>query len=84
MALSPEELGLFKERIRFLDKKIQPGLSKLLWSTKGASSFFINDCRLHASKVSSGEDSPERFTLLCRVLCNLCLGVYTYTLKHMH
>ncbi|XP_076145705.1 dynein axonemal heavy chain 2 [Alosa pseudoharengus] len=51
LALSPEELGLFKERIRFLDKKIQPGLSKLLWSTKGASSFFINDCRLHASKV---------------------------------
>ncbi|XP_063042411.1 dynein axonemal heavy chain 2 [Engraulis encrasicolus] len=51
LALSQEELGLFKERIRFLDKKIQPGLSKLLWSTKLASNSFINECRLHASKV---------------------------------
>ncbi|MCJ8731422.1 hypothetical protein PDJAM_G00199410 [Pangasius djambal] len=50
-ALSPDALGLFQERIQFLDKKIQPGLSKLLWSSKGATSFFINDCRLHASKV---------------------------------
>ncbi|MCI4377271.1 hypothetical protein PGIGA_G00201730 [Pangasianodon gigas] len=50
-ALSPDALGLFQERIQFLDKKIQPGLSKLLWSSKGAPSFFINDCRLHAGKV---------------------------------
>lgn len=50
-ALSPDTLGLFQERIHFLDKKIQPGLSKLLWSSKGATSLFINDCRLHASKV---------------------------------
>ncbi|KAJ8389318.1 hypothetical protein AAFF_G00121830 [Aldrovandia affinis] len=62
--LSAEELGLFRERIRFLDKKIQPGLSKLLWSSRGASSFFINDCRLQASKgmnytTASAVDAPE-------------------------
>lgn len=51
-ALSPDTLGLFQERIHFLDKKIQPGLSKLLWSSKGATSLFISDCRLHANKVS--------------------------------
>ncbi|KAK3546101.1 hypothetical protein QTP70_022875 [Hemibagrus guttatus] len=50
-ALSPDTLGLFQERIHFLDKKIRPGVSKLLWSSKGATSLFINDCRLHASKV---------------------------------
>lgn len=50
--LSPEERALFKERIRYLDKKIQPGLKKLHWSLKGASTAFISECRLHASKVS--------------------------------
>ncbi|XP_039605580.1 dynein heavy chain 2, axonemal [Polypterus senegalus] len=52
-ALSPEEIGLFRERIRFLDKKIQPGLSKLLWSTKGVSNLFITECRFHAGKVQA-------------------------------
>lgn len=49
--LSPEELGLFRERIRFIDKKIQPGLTKLLWLSKGASNIFIRDCLLHVDKV---------------------------------
>ncbi|KAK1331639.1 hypothetical protein QTO34_009597 [Cnephaeus nilssonii] len=49
--LSPDEQALFKERIRFLDKKIHPGLKKLHWSLKGASAFFITECRIHASKV---------------------------------
>lgn len=40
--LSVEERTLFKERIRFLDKKILPGLTKLTWSSKGrhTSSFY--------------------------------------------
>ncbi|KAK2860339.1 hypothetical protein Q7C36_004505 [Tachysurus vachellii] len=50
-ALSPDTMGLFQERINFLDKKIHPGLSKLLWSSKGATNLFISECRLHASKV---------------------------------
>ncbi|KAI5104428.1 dynein heavy chain 2, axonemal isoform X1 [Silurus meridionalis] len=49
--LSPETLGLFQERIQFLDKKIQPGMSKLTWSSKEPISIFISDCRLHANKV---------------------------------
>lgn len=49
--LSTEERGLFRERIRYLDRKIQPGLKKLHWSLKGASTVFISECRLHASKV---------------------------------
>ncbi|XP_046278077.1 dynein axonemal heavy chain 2 isoform X2 [Marmota monax] len=49
--LSEDEQALFKERIRFLDKKIHPGLKKLHWALKGASAFFITDCRIHASKV---------------------------------
>ncbi|CAI5672498.1 unnamed protein product [Oreochromis niloticus] len=49
--LSPDELGLFRERIRFIDKKVQPGLTKLLWLSKGASNIFIRDCLLHVDKL---------------------------------
>ncbi|KAL4220766.1 Dynein heavy chain 2 [Mactra antiquata] len=52
-ALSPEERGLFRERIRFLDKKIHPGLTKLTWASKGISDFFVTECRLHSSKIQS-------------------------------
>lgn len=55
--LSPDEQALFKERIRFLDKKIHPGLKKLNWSLKGASAFFITECRIHASKVGRGHQT---------------------------
>ncbi|KAG8148176.1 hypothetical protein E2320_022465 [Naja naja] len=41
--LSAEERGLFRERIRYLDRKIQPGLKKLHWSLKGASTVFISE-----------------------------------------
>lgn len=54
-ALSLEERGLFRERIRHLDKKIHPGLTKLTWASKGISDFFIGECRLHAGKVSKPE-----------------------------
>lgn len=55
--LSPDEQALFKERIRFLDKKIHPGLKKLNWALKGASAFFITECRMHASKVGHGHQT---------------------------
>lgn len=51
--LSPDELGLFRDRIRFMDKKIQPGLTKLVWLSKGASNVFIRDCLLHIDKVGT-------------------------------
>ncbi|WAR21987.1 DYH2-like protein [Mya arenaria] len=55
-ALSPEERGLFRERIRFLDKKIHPGLTKLTWASKGISDYFVTECRLHSSKIQSVVD----------------------------
>lgn len=58
--LSPDEQALFKERIRFLDKKIHPGLKKLHWALKGASAFFITECRIHASKVGLGQHRHRR------------------------
>ena len=49
--LSSEERGLFRERIRSLDKKIHPGLTKLTWASKGISDYFIGECRNNCSKV---------------------------------
>ncbi|KAF7236744.1 Dynein heavy chain 2, axonemal, partial [Varanus komodoensis] len=61
--LSTEERGLFRERIRYLDRKIQPGLKKLHWSLKGASTVFISECRLHASKVQNIVNEYKAATL---------------------
>ncbi|KAK3095642.1 hypothetical protein FSP39_017066 [Pinctada imbricata] len=55
-ALSTEERALFRERIRFLDKKIHPGLTKLTWASKGISDFFVSDCRVNAAKVQAMVD----------------------------
>ncbi|XP_014680873.1 PREDICTED: dynein heavy chain 2, axonemal-like [Priapulus caudatus] len=55
-ALSPEERGLFRERIRFLDKKVHPGLTKLTWASKGVADFYIADCRQHALRVQAMVD----------------------------
>ncbi|RKP21179.1 hypothetical protein ROZALSC1DRAFT_20732 [Rozella allomycis CSF55] len=49
--LTPEENMLFKERIRFLDRKINPGLSNLTWSSKGITDHFVKECRKHAHDV---------------------------------
>ncbi|XP_066933177.1 dynein axonemal heavy chain 2-like [Clytia hemisphaerica] len=54
--LTPEERALFKERIRFLDKKIHPGLTKLSWASKGISEYYVNECRLNSNKVQTVVD----------------------------
>ena len=55
--LSSEERGLFRERIRSLDKKIHPGLTKLTWASKGISDYFIGECRNNCSKVKGFQDT---------------------------
>ncbi|TMS02261.1 Dynein heavy chain 2, axonemal [Larimichthys crocea] len=67
--LSPDELGLFRDRIRFMDKKIQPGLTKLVWLSKGASNVFIRDCLLHIDKVQSVVDGYKASNLSISKLC---------------
>ena len=68
-ALSQEERGLFKERIRFLDKKIYLGLTKLTWVSKGMAEYFINECRIYAGKVS----------VVAMTACMICLQDFITT-----
>ena len=51
-SLQPNERALFRERIKSLDKKIRPGMTKLTWASEGILEYFVNDCRTHAHKVS--------------------------------
>ncbi|KAM9836557.1 LOW QUALITY PROTEIN: dynein axonemal heavy chain 2 [Aulostomus maculatus] len=67
--LSLEELRMFRQRIRFLDKKIQLGLTKHLWLFKGASNNFIHDCLLHIDKVQLIVDEYKSSNLAISNLC---------------
>lgn len=49
-SLDPQERALFKERIRSLDKKIRPGMTKLTWASEGIE-YFVLECRGQARKV---------------------------------
>uniref|UniRef100_A0A667XC84 Dynein axonemal heavy chain 2 n=1 Tax=Myripristis murdjan TaxID=586833 RepID=A0A667XC84_9TELE len=69
-ALSPDELGLFRERIRLLDKKIQPGMTKLVWSSIGASNIFVSNCHVHVGKVQLIVDKYKVANLAISDLCH--------------
>ncbi|XP_077357601.1 dynein axonemal heavy chain 2 isoform X2 [Festucalex cinctus] len=67
--LSPIELGLFSKKIHFLDKKIQPGFTKLYWMFKISSNTFVKDCLVHVSKVQVIVDGYKASNLTITNLC---------------
>ncbi|XP_065644391.1 dynein axonemal heavy chain 2 isoform X2 [Hydra vulgaris] len=69
--LNSEERALFKERIRFLDKKIQPGLTKLTWASKGVSEYFVSDCRLNSCKLQAVVNHFKASNVLILKNCSL-------------
>ncbi|KAI9356982.1 dynein heavy chain and region D6 of dynein motor-domain-containing protein [Zopfochytrium polystomum] len=75
--LTPEEHMLFKERIRFLDRKINPGLTSLNWASKGVTEYFIKECRRHShdiqTVVTSFLESVRRLRSACTSIAELPL-----------
>ncbi|XP_073321620.1 dynein axonemal heavy chain 2 [Pagrus major] len=67
--LSPIDMCLFRERIRFIDEKMQPGLTRFLWSSK-ASDIFIRDCLPHVDKVQRIADEYKASTASISNLCH--------------
>ncbi|TKS69390.1 Dynein heavy chain 2, axonemal [Collichthys lucidus] len=67
--LSPDELGLFRERICVLDERILPGLTSLSWLSRGHSNIFIQQCLLLVDKVQSVVDEYKEFS---QTISNLC------------
>lgn len=78
--LQPEDLKLFKERIKFLDRKVNPGLTTLTWASKGITDFFVKECRKYAHDVqrtvTNFVESTNRIKKICKnvadtLLCNI-------------
>lgn len=70
-ALDPEERKLFADRIRALDRRIMPGVSKLSWQTdKHALEFFFKEarkhCRIADSCVTEFKAGLARIDSLCK------------------
>ncbi|XP_032872211.1 dynein heavy chain 2, axonemal [Amblyraja radiata] len=61
--LTKEQRNLFRDRIKFLDKKISPGLSKLQWASRTLSSYFIDDCRMYARQLQLTIDEYKASSL---------------------
>lgn len=55
--LSTEERRLFSDHIRRLDKRINQGLTKLTWASKGVVEFYVKDCLYNCSEVRRGDKS---------------------------
>jgi dynein heavy chain len=64
-SLSPEERGLFKERIRNLDKRMQHGFTKLTWAKVQAAYEYISNCRRHSSDLQTVVDELQTFIIEC-------------------
>ncbi|KAK7909360.1 hypothetical protein WMY93_014044 [Mugilogobius chulae] len=70
--LSSSERELFYDRLDFLDRKIQPGLSKHTWLAKGTSKVFVQDCLNHVDKVHK---VVEGYKLSIQSISNLCCEI---------
>ena len=68
-SLSREERGMFKERIKNLDKRIQPGFNKLTWTKAQAAEDFSITCRRHASELQAVTDKYKEALMSCFRQC---------------
>ncbi|KAJ3217500.1 Dynein heavy chain 2, axonemal [Dinochytrium kinnereticum] len=75
--LSSEEHLLFRERIRFLDRKINPGLTTLTWASKGITDYFVKECRRHSHDVQRTVaefiESNQKIQRHCRYISDTLL-----------
>ena len=68
-SLSGDDRGLVKERIKNLDKRIQPGFNKLTWTKWQAAEEFITTCRKHASELQNTVDKYKSSLMQCFRYC---------------
>lgn len=75
--LSAEEHQLFRERIRFLDRKMSPGLTSLTWGSKGITEYFVKECRRHSHDVqvtvTDFIESNNKIQKLCKAMADTLL-----------
>lgn len=82
--LSTQEAQLFKERIKFLDRKINPGLTNLTWASKGVTEFFIKECRRHSHDIQKMvTDFVDSDTLLSH-MCDSIAYTLLWQMENKH
>ncbi|CAK4669134.1 unnamed protein product [Aphanomyces euteiches] len=73
--LSSTERRLFDDIIRKLDRRIQPGLAKLTWLSKGVVEWYVNDCRKHCEVtyriVREFQENKEVIASNCKMIAGL-------------
>jgi dynein heavy chain len=80
--LSLTERAIFRERIRFLDRKINPGLTTLTWGSKGITEYFVKECRRHSQDVQRTVtqfiDSNNSVQRICKAMSDTLLWHVEY------
>ena len=76
-ALNHDERLLFRERIKFLDRKIAPGLTTLTWTAKGTTELFVSEVRKHAHELQKMvwefKDSNVKIQRSCKLIADTLL-----------
>ncbi len=67
--MSPEERGLFKERIKNLDKRMQHGFNKLTWAKVQAADEYISNCKRHSGELQVVVDKYKASLVDCFKSC---------------
>ena len=77
LELSPTERRLFEDIIRKLDRRIQPGLQKLTWVSKGIVEWYVAECRKHCCEtykiVREFQENKQVITRSCKLIASLSL-----------
>lgn len=75
--LSAEERRLFSDHIRKLDKRMNQGLQKLTWMSKGIIEHYVNDCCAHCAEVYTMvcrfKEGKQRISHQCRLASSMLL-----------
>ncbi|TMW60768.1 hypothetical protein Poli38472_000810 [Pythium oligandrum] len=75
LELSSTERRLFEDIIRKLDRRIQPGLQKLTWVSKGIVDWYVSDCRKHCETtykiVQEFQENKDIVAKNCKMIAAL-------------
>ncbi|KAK0095864.1 hypothetical protein PV326_007167, partial [Microctonus aethiopoides] len=82
-AFSSEEMSLFKELIRHLDQKIQPGLTRLTWNSEFID-IYIKECCEHVANVQDFLDTYKKSNIEIMKLCEDISNTSMIKLKPNH
>ncbi|RNF10287.1 1-beta dynein [Trypanosoma rangeli] len=80
LSLTKEECRLFAQRLRFLESKYMPGMSRLWWNSQGIVEYFVRECHQQAERVQHIVDefkySIEYVDHHCKAIANTVAVIF--------